>query len=121
MSERTPQEIRFEADYWKAITDDLSAMATSVAATSDDLLSVQLVSLELTTLFLREIDGSDLSALEAWQNATERLGARNAHAMAALQGLVDKINALLDLVNGRLTALHTEVDKNDPPTEGEPT
>lgn len=121
MSERTPQEILFEADYWKAITDDLTAMATTVAATADDLLNVQLGSLELTTLFLREIDGTSLPALEAWQDAADRLGSRNEHAMAALQGLIDKINALLDLVNGRLTALHTEVDQNDPSTEGDPT
>lgn len=101
---REPDSIVFEADYWKAVLEDMLEAHDLVVEVSRPLAGQSINVLALIPLVRTD---AHLAAIEG-------LSSRNGAAMDALTRLQEVLMRLGEVAKGRLNALYTEAGLEPP-------
>lgn len=95
LGERDPRSLLAEADYWRAVLEDLRAINDAVMAASSAVIDGQQATLPL--IFM-----------PAATEALEGSSAASKQALAAVGAIGERVEALASLAEGRLVMLRRE-------------
>lgn len=102
MSDRSRESVLFEAEYWRPVMDDVLAMNELVGTLSSSLVAIPIDVLALVVAMVpRGITTGEAASLDSITNAA-------LESIGTLGEMQARLKGILELANGRATALREE-------------